>query len=83
MVKPLESIIALALPDTFTCDTCFEGFYNDVAFFRTVPNFMVQFGIPGNPRLASKWQSEFYEQEVNLYSPNSLIRCEHPRRQSN
>jgi cyclophilin family peptidyl-prolyl cis-trans isomerase len=33
-----------------------SGFYNDVAFFRTVPNFMVQFGIPGNPRLASKWQ---------------------------
>jgi peptidyl-prolyl cis-trans isomerase A (cyclophilin A) len=35
-----------------------NGFYNDVAFFRTVPNFMVQFGIPGNPKLASKWQGD-------------------------
>ena len=41
------------------CNDVFpQGFYNNVAFFRTVPNFMVQFGIPGSPRLASKWQGD-------------------------
>jgi hypothetical protein len=35
-----------------------NGFYNDVAFCRTVPNFMVQFGIPGKPKLASNWQGD-------------------------
>ncbi|OLQ12063.1 Peptidyl-prolyl cis-trans isomerase [Symbiodinium microadriaticum] len=27
-------------------------------FFRVVPNFMVQFGIPGNPEVASTWRSK-------------------------
>lgn len=32
-----------------------NGFFNDAAFFRVVPNFMVQFGVPGNPKVASAW----------------------------
>ncbi len=32
------------------------GFYDDTRFFRAIPDFMVQFGIPGNPAVASKWR---------------------------
>lgn len=31
------------------------GFFTDVIFFRVVKNFVVQFGIHGNPKLATKW----------------------------
>jgi peptidyl-prolyl cis-trans isomerase A (cyclophilin A) len=32
-----------------------RGFFDGVRFFRVVPNFVVQFGIHGNPELATKW----------------------------
>jgi len=32
-----------------------SGFYNDVRFFRVVPNFMVQFGLNGDPSIQSNW----------------------------
>ncbi len=32
-----------------------NGFFDGVKFFRVVPNFVVQFGIHGDPSLASKW----------------------------
>jgi peptidyl-prolyl cis-trans isomerase A (cyclophilin A) len=31
------------------------GFFTDVIFFRVVPDFVVQFGIHGNPKFAGKW----------------------------
>jgi len=31
------------------------GFFSDVIFFRVVPDFVVQFGIHGNPKYATKW----------------------------
>ena len=34
-----------------------NGFYDDVRFFRAVPNFMVQFGIHGSPLVSSLWQN--------------------------
>jgi len=32
------------------------GFYNDVAFFRSIEGFMVQFGINGSPEVNAKWK---------------------------
>ena len=35
-----------------------NGFYDDVRFFRVVPNFMVQFGMNGTPSVQAIWQSQ-------------------------
>ena len=32
-----------------------NGFFTDVAFFRAISGFMVQFGISGNPKIAAAW----------------------------
>eukprot|EP00929_Paragymnodinium_shiwhaense_P013309 TRINITY_DN121179_c0_g1_i1.p1 TRINITY_DN121179_c0_g1~~TRINITY_DN121179_c0_g1_i1.p1 ORF type:complete len:212 (+),score=20.46 TRINITY_DN121179_c0_g1_i1:71-706(+) len=34
-----------------------HGYYSDIAFFRAVPNFLVQFGINENPQMKSTWGS--------------------------
>ncbi|MEM7152648.1 MAG: peptidylprolyl isomerase [Myxococcota bacterium] len=31
------------------------GYYQEVAFYRAVPNFMVQFGVHGDPFVTQKW----------------------------
>jgi len=33
-----------------------NGYYDGVRFFRVIPNFMVQFGISGEPALNTVWQ---------------------------
>src|SRR5262245_41372009 len=33
-----------------------NGFYDNVRFFRVIPGFMVQFGIHGDPKIASSWR---------------------------
>jgi peptidyl-prolyl cis-trans isomerase A (cyclophilin A) len=32
-----------------------DGFWSQTGMFRCVPNFVVQWGISGNPQLAAKW----------------------------
>ena len=34
-----------------------NGFFTDVEFFRVVPPFVVQFGINGNPKIATVWSN--------------------------
>ena len=33
------------------------GFFEDIAFFRVIPNFMAQFGIHGDPQIAQVWRT--------------------------
>jgi len=35
-----------------------SGILADARFFRVVPGFMVQFGIPGNPKVAAEWRQK-------------------------
>lgn len=35
-----------------------DGVYDDARFFRVIENFMVQFGIPGDPAKATKWRDK-------------------------
>ena len=39
------------------------GFFEDVAFFRVLENFVVQFGINGDPQVSQRWRSASIQDE--------------------
>ena len=40
-----------------------KGFYEEIAFFRVIPNFMAQFGIHGDPEQAGEWRGQRIEDD--------------------
>lgn len=40
-----------------------EGFFDGVRFFRVLPGFVAQFGIHGDPKLASAWRDRNIEDD--------------------
>ena len=41
-----------------------DGFYDEAAFFRVVPNFVLQFGIAGTPAENKKWETPIKDDPV-------------------
>jgi peptidyl-prolyl cis-trans isomerase A (cyclophilin A) len=51
-----------------------NGFFDGVKFFRVVPNFVVQFGIHGDPALATKWlEANIPDDEVKSSNKRGFI----------
>jgi peptidyl-prolyl cis-trans isomerase A (cyclophilin A) len=44
------------------------GFYDNCKFFRVIPDFMVQFGISGDPKVMDKWRDAKIKDDPVRYS---------------
>lgn len=50
------------------------GYFKDIAFFRVIPGFMAQFGIHGNPKVASSWRAaKIQDDPVKSGNPTGAI----------
>jgi len=51
-----------------------SGFFEDVAFFRVLDGFVAQFGIHGDPEIASKWRdNQIQDDEVKVPNKKGTI----------
>ena len=50
-----------------------DGFYDGARFFRIVPGFVVQFGIPGNPDFNRKWSSTIADDPVKQSNTRGYV----------
>ena len=51
-----------------------QGFYDQCRFFRVVPNFVVQFGINGDPKIQEKWkETEIKDDPVKLSNTRGTL----------
>jgi len=49
------------------------GYYDDVAFFRVIQGFMVQFGINGDPRVNTAWQARIPDDPVTQSNRRGMV----------
>ena len=52
-----------------------SGFYNECRFFRVVPDFVVQFGINGDPEVQKKWKDTPIKDDPVLFSNRKGTIC--------
>lgn len=51
-----------------------NGYFDGIKFFRVAPNFVVQFGIHGNPAIAGKWlQSNIQDDPVKQSNKRGFV----------
>ena len=50
-----------------------DGFYDGARFFRIVPGFVVQFGIPGNPDFNRKWNTTIPDDPVKQSNTRGYV----------
>ena len=52
-----------------------SGFYNECRFFRVVPDFVVQFGINGDPEVQKKWKDAPIKDDPVVFSNRKGTIC--------
>lgn len=50
---------------------CKIGYYKDIAIFRSIDNFMFQFGIHGDPKVSAKWAEANIQDDPSIGKSNS------------